>query len=50
MEGEIEVEDVREDEGRDDYLQMYLKFVTWSIWFCTMYNKSFEVRRVFVIS
>ena len=33
MEGEIEVEDVRENEGRDDYLRIYLKFVTWSIGF-----------------
>ena len=33
MEGEIEVEDVRENEGIDDYLRIYLKFVTWSIGF-----------------
>ena len=33
MEGEIEVEDIRENEGRDDYLRIDLKFVTWSIGF-----------------
>ena len=32
-EREIEVEDVRENEGIDDYLRIYLKFVTWSIGF-----------------
>ena len=33
MEGEIAVEDIRESGGIDDYLRMYLKFVTWSIGF-----------------
>ena len=33
VEREIEVEDVRENEGIDDYLRIYLKFVTRSIGF-----------------
>ena len=33
MEREIEVEGVRENEGIDNYLRIYLKFVTWSIGF-----------------